>query len=141
MITVAAPDACCALTDAARAELLSRGYLEVRSNRTGQPLRVGRAWLDEQCADPPGHDVLRAAAQIACPMLVVHGTRDPTVPPAAAPAIARVAPRAKLLLIDGADHVMNTPNPCAADAHMSSQLRSLLDECLAFLAALATPDP
>ena len=136
VITVAAPDTCCSLDGEARAAMLERGYHEVVSNRTGQTLRIGGAWLEEQQADPEAHDVLRAAAKIACPLLVAHGAEDPTVPPEAARAIADAAPDGRLLLIDGGDHVMNTPNPFDPAAEPGPQLRALLDHCRAFLAAV-----
>lgn len=137
VITVAAPDRCCSLSAQDRERMLQRGFLEIRSNRTGQTLRVDRAWLDEQLADPAGHDVLAAAGQVACPMLVAHGAEDPTVPPAAARAIASAAQQGGLLMIEGGDHVLNTPNPFAAEGAMSPQLESLVTNSIRFLEGLA----
>lgn len=136
IITVAAPDTCCSLSESDQQKMLEQGYLEVKSGRTGQTLRLGARWLQEQRDDPADHDVLRAAGQIACPMLVAHGTDDPTVDPAAAQRLAQVAPSARLLLIEGGDHVMNTPNPFPLDGEMSEQLRTLVDESLNFLRAI-----
>ncbi|MFG0284628.1 MAG: alpha/beta hydrolase [Phycisphaerales bacterium JB039] len=137
VITVAAPDTCCSLDGAAKEAMRQRGYHEVVSNRTGQTLRLGRDWLAEQEADPEGHDVPGAAAKVVCPLLVAHGAEDPTVPPFAARAIAGAAPDGRLLLIDGGDHVMNTPNPFDPAAEPSPQLRTLLGACREFLTGAA----
>jgi pimeloyl-ACP methyl ester carboxylesterase len=133
VITVAAPDTCCSLGEADRAKMLEQGYLEVKSSRTGQTLRLGRGWLQEQLDDPAGHDVPRAARQVACPMLIAHGADDPTVDPAAARRLAAAGPRARLLMIEGGDHVMNTPNPFDPEAPMSRQLGALVEGCAGFL--------
>jgi uncharacterized protein len=138
VITVAAPDTCCSLSEADRETMLRQGYLEVKSNRTGQMLRLGRAWLQEQIDDPEGHDVLRAAGSIECPMLIAHGTADPTVDPGAARRLVGAAKRGRLLLIEGGDHVMNTPNPFEAGAPMSGQLGELTRGCVAFLRGIAS---
>lgn len=137
VITVAAPDTCCSLSEADREKLLRQGYLEVKSNRTGQTLRLGRAWLAEQIEDPEGHDVLRAVGRIECPMLIAHGTADPTVDPRCARRLAGAAQRGRLLLIEGGDHVMNTPNPFSAAGTMSRQLAELVEGCVGFLRGIA----
>jgi len=81
VITVAAPDTCCALSEADRERRVRRGVVEVKSSRTGQTRRWGRAWLAEQREDPEGQDVRGAVGRIECPMLIAHGTADPTVDP------------------------------------------------------------
>lgn len=133
IITLAAPDTCCSLSEADQQTMLDQGYLEVKSGRTGQTLRLGAQWLQDQRDDPADHDVLRAISHITCPMLIAHGTADPTVDPAAAQRLTQVAPDARLLMIEGGDHVMNTPNPFPADGEMSEQLRTLVGECRRFL--------
>src|SRR5690606_7648584 len=112
VIVVAAPASTCRLGEMERAELLDKGFREVRSARTGQTLRVDRRWLQEQIADPAGHYVIAHAAILGCPLLVVHGTADPTVHPSNGREIAAAAgSRAELVLVDGANHVFNVPNP------------------------------
>src|SRR5690606_11372877 len=71
VITVAAPDTSCSWDEQKRAEHRRRGYAEVVSNRTGQTLRIGQAWLHEQAEDPEWHDPLAAAAAIECPVLAI----------------------------------------------------------------------
>jgi pimeloyl-ACP methyl ester carboxylesterase len=133
LVTVAAPDTCNPLGELDRVELLRTGSLPSPSSRTGQVLRIGRAFLQEQLDDPAGHDLLRLAGRVACPVLVAHGTADTTVPPPAALTLAAAARCARLCLIEGADHVFNTPNPATADP--SPQLKRLIDAMLDFAAS------
>lgn len=57
-----------------------RGHLEVRNARTGEILRQGTAILDEVESQANGAlDIAAAAARVAAPWLIVHGTSDETV--------------------------------------------------------------
>jgi len=137
VITAAAPSECCRMDESQQDALLERGVAEVVSNRTGQTLRVDRGWLKEQLDDPVGHDVLAHAASIACPMLVVHGVDDPTVPlecmERLVDAISRgESPAVEALAVEGGDHVFNTPNPMPAASGPSRQLQSFADVSVRF---------
>ncbi len=133
LITAAAPSFANGLTDEQQEALLAEGFLLSPSARTGQDLRVGRAFLAEQLEDPPGHDVIGLASRIRCPVLILHGQEDPTVPAACATALGdAIGSSARVEVIAGADHVFNTPNPLPADATPSPQLQALLDVTASF---------
>lgn len=133
VITLAAPDRCCMHSEEVQNQLLSDGYMEVTSNRTGQVLRVGRDWMAEQCDDPDGHDLIGQVGRIRCSMLIAHGAQDPTVPGACAYDIAKAAGSlAETLVINGGDHVLNTPNPLLAGEPSSGQLAEFLAKGLSF---------
>lgn len=133
LVTIAAPDTTCRLTPEQQEEMLSRGFLEVASSRTGQVLRINADWLREQHRDPDGHDLDALIAAVRLPMLIVHGSADPTVHPRCAEQIAAAAgPGAVLRFIAAADHVFNTPNPFPADAPESPQLSDLISTVLTF---------
>ncbi len=127
VVTLAAPDRCCSMTDDAKISLRARGFIESPSSRTGQALRVGRIWLDEQDADPDGHDLAALCAMIPCPVLAVHGEQDQTVPSTCATTIARVCRLGETVLIAGADHVFCTPNPADPAAPISPPLAAAFD--------------
>lgn len=136
VITAAAPDRACSLNEQDREQLLQRGWLESPSSRTGQTLRVGRDFLQEQIDDPLAHDVTAMANRIRCPLLIIHGENDPTVPVDSARRIAEAAgDNASLLIIPGGDHVFNTPNPMPDDAEASPQLAAMLSAVLEFAIA------
>lgn len=133
LVTASAPSRCNSLTDEQEAELVANGFLESPSARTGQALRIGRAFLQEQIDDPPAHDLRTLVARITCPLLIIHGTEDPTVPVTCADEIAGAASgRATVHRIDGADHVFNTPNPLPPEEPSSPQLARMLDSMSIF---------
>ncbi len=136
IVTLAAPASTCSLTQEQRQQLREQGFLLSPSSRTGQQLRVGREWLEEIERDPQGHDLLALARAVDVPVLVVHGLDDPTVQPADAEAIAQALAQAELALIEGADHVFNTPNPADPQAPPSEALQRTAERIEAFLRRL-----
>lgn len=133
VITLSAPATTCGWDADLREEVLEQGHTLVRSSRTGQTLRIDAAWLVEQLDDPSAHDVLAHARDIACPMLVVHGEADPTVPcEAAHRLVAAAGDTARLVLVEGGNHVFQTPNPDPPEAEPSDQLRVVLDATTMF---------
>lgn len=77
-----------------------RGFTEYHGRR------FNRTLLD----DIRKLDILRAAARIQCPVLVIHGDADPTVPVHQAHRLyeALAAPK-ELLILSGADHRLSEP--------------------------------
>ncbi len=133
VITLAAPSFCNPFSRDEEAQLLAQGWLESPTSRTGQKLRVGRVFLQEQLDDAAAHDVLAHVARIQSPVLVIHGENDPTVPAQCAEHFVRVAgSRATLCIIAGGDHVFNTPNPLPDDQPSSPQLAQVIDEVVKF---------
>lgn len=135
VVTAAAPSTANTLSAEETAQLLDSGFIVSPSSRTGQDLRVAKAYLTEQTDDPEGHDLLRQAGRITCPVLLIHGEKDPTVPAGCASLIAAACREATVRVIAGGDHVFNTPNPMPADAEPSPQLRELLDAVAEFALA------
>ena len=134
LVTINAPDTCCSLRDADRDTLPRDGFIPTLSARTGQTLRVGRAWLQDQLDHPELHDLLAQAERVRCPALVIQGAADETVPPSAADHLAG-ALGARTLIIPGATHVLNTPNPTPPDADPSPQLAAALAGIVGFATA------
>ncbi len=133
IVTASAPCQCNNLPPEVADQLLKDGYIVSPSSRTGQDLRVDKAALVEQLDDPDGHDLLALVSRINCPLLVIHGEDDPTVPVEAAEQIGRAArSEATILRIAGGDHVYNTPNPLPVDVAPSPQLQQLLDAMASF---------
>lgn len=133
LATLAAPDTACTWDERTRSETLARGFAEVRSNRTGQTLRIDAGWLQEQLDNPAAHDVIAHVRKIACPMLFVHGEEDQTVESTCAHRLAAAAgERGRLVVLPGADHVFNTANPFGLADRPSGALQGLLDAVAAF---------
>jgi alpha-beta hydrolase superfamily lysophospholipase len=133
IVVAATPSWCNPLSDEEAAGLLEKGYLESPSARTGQDLRIGRAFLQEQLDDPGGHDLPALASRIHCATLIIHGSEDPTVPVACAEDLRKaLGERSNERIIAGGDHVFNTPNPMPLDEAPGPQLRELLEATVHF---------
>ncbi len=140
LVTINAPAACCSMGEGDRRSLLEHGIFESPSARTGQVLRVGRAWLQTQLDDPAWHNVADAASSVNAPVLVIHGDADTTVDPGSAGVIAGAAREARRVMIAGANHVLNTPNPAPPGVVSSPQLREMIDVIGAFVQEIMPGD-
>ena len=121
LITAAAPDNACKMDDLVRDQLRAEGRLLSPSSRTGQDLYVGLGWLEEIEQDPDAYDSLKAAATINCPMLILHGDEDDTISLESAELLHNAAqPHSDLVVIKGANHVFNAPNPLPSDTTIES---------------------
>lgn len=92
----------------------ARGYLDVPNVRTGQILRLGTAVLDEvEQLEHTELNIEAAAARLAIPWLIVHGTADETVSVNAATTLhARASNgRAELMLVEGSNHGFEVTHP------------------------------
>lgn len=140
VVAIAAPANTLRLPPEDRRTLLEKGTLGVVSARTGQELRVGRAMMEEINADPAGHDLTGMVSAIRCPMLLVHGESDATIPVADVDRIAAAAvgcaDLTRVVLEDG-NHVLNVENPLPS-SESSPQLDSFLKALGAFLAKVAS---
>jgi pimeloyl-ACP methyl ester carboxylesterase len=85
-------------------------------------LYVGKTFLEEQLKEQEKHDPLQLGMSFGIPCLIIHGEDDPTVPVSAAIALELAIPDATIALIEGGDHVYNTPNPFSVDGIPSPQL-------------------
>jgi len=137
VISAAAPSGCAKFTKGDSQRLLSEGFLESPSARTGQPLRIGRDFLTEQLEDPENHDLLKQVRNIRCPIMILHGSDDITALPDAALRIFDASgPNARLEIIENADHGFNTTNPMPENKPFSPEFKKMLDTIEAFLEEL-----
>ncbi len=127
VVTAAAPSACSRL-DPDTIDMLKRaGKIASPSSRTGQTLYVGRIWQDQIDEDPTWHDPCRAIAEIKCPVMLIHGTDDTTVPLSEAEELHQARPDAHYLAIPGAGHTFNAPNPLPLDHSPPPETQQMID--------------
>lgn len=141
IIAAAAPDYAQKFSEDQKRMLRRAGYLVSESSRTGQALKVGRAWLDEIESDPEAFDPVTAASHIACPLLIVHGDADETVPVSAAHALDQAAPDSELIILPGGTHTFNATNPLPKDEPLPDQAARLIDATVNFALARLTITP
>lgn len=97
--------------DAVKREWRERGFMEVVNARTRQVMRTSVNVLDDVEAHREKLDILGAAERLHTPLLVVHGTRDDSVPSDEGREIASRAMDASFLLIERAGHTFNAIHP------------------------------
>jgi len=110
--------------------------VEIPNARTGQMMPLRRNFLDDLRANPERLDVLAAARSLDVPWLVVHGTRDESVPFADAELLAEAGgPRAMMMMVEGAGHTFGSGHPFAGtNDHLERIVErsgDLLRRCLA----------
>jgi pimeloyl-ACP methyl ester carboxylesterase len=116
---------------AQRAAWRAAGVSEVKNMRTGQVLPQYTDVLDDIERNAAALDIQAAAARIAVPWLIVHGTEDDAVPLAEGERLAAAAPRARFLAIEGAGHKFGAAHPWRG---APAELERLEDTTLAFFA-------
>ena len=131
VISAAAPSACSRL-DADTIEMLKRvGKIASPSSRTGQTLYVGRAWQDQIDEDPVWHDPCRAITEIQCPVMLIHGTEDTTVPLTEAEELHHARPDTRYISIPGG-HTFNAPNPMPLEQTPPPETQQMIDAACGF---------
>ena len=93
--------------------VIPASWLQARLDDAGR-----RAHFDPDAVDPA-----RAAAALAVPLLLIHGTSDTQIPPYHARTLERSASKSTLVLIDGETH----------DSMLNRAAERIGDESLAFL--------
>jgi uncharacterized protein len=113
-----------------------RGYSEITNSRTGQTMRLDTSLLDDvELHGSTKLNIDAAAAKIKVPWLIVHGTRDETVPSSDGErlhALSRSVSR--LRLIEGANHVFGAKHPLD---EIPRDLETVVRETVEFFAATA----
>lgn len=130
-VALASPSSSDNLDDASKQEIREQGFIVSPSSRTGQDLHVGRAWLEDIEANREKLDVLAAVGRMTCPLLVIHGTSDASVPAESADRIADAYPgTAEKLILGGVNHVFNCRNPFTGASPALNQLLVVLEAFL-----------
>lgn len=120
-----------------RREWRERGRIYVLDTRTGQQLPLDVALLEDFERNRTRLDVTARSRSVAAPWLIVHGVDDVTVHAEEARELARAAPGARLVLVEGAGHTYEVGHPFrspspqleeATDATLRHFARHLLGE-------------
>ena len=118
-------------SDETKAEWRAEERIWILNSRTGQQMPLDVGLLEDFEANRDRLDVLAAAARLDRPWLIVHGVDDLTVRSDEARSLARAAPKARLVLVDGAGHTFEARHPFAGG---TPALDRALDPTLAHFA-------
>lgn len=99
--------------DAARQLWHEQGYVEIENARTRQVFKLGVGFLEDLDAHAEAYDPVLAARRLRIPYLIVHGTRDESVPVEEAARLAHASDPGltRQALIEGANHTFGATHP------------------------------
>jgi pimeloyl-ACP methyl ester carboxylesterase len=87
------------------------GVIFIPNGRTNQQMPMYLSYWEDFQKNGDRLDVLKAAARIQVPWLILHGSRDETVPLSDAENLHKANPASKLTLIQNGDHTFGGRHP------------------------------
>jgi pimeloyl-ACP methyl ester carboxylesterase len=104
------------------------GSYPFESNRTGQVLRSGLAFLEDVEKWGREGDIPIFMHRLQVPVLLVHGAEDESVKPEESESLAALNHRSRLLILAGSDHKFNADHPFTSPpAVLQDAARATLD--------------
>jgi alpha-beta hydrolase superfamily lysophospholipase len=97
--------------DATKKRWRADGFMDVENQRTKQMMRMSTAILDDYEKHHRRLDILGAASKLKKPLLVIHGGRDESVPPAEGREVFSRAREGAIATIAAASHTYNAIHP------------------------------
>ena len=115
-----------------------QGFADITNSRTGQIMKLGTDLLDDvELHGKTKLNIEAAAAKIKIPWLIIHGTKDETVPSSEADLLHSLSRRVSTLrLIDGAGHSFEAKHPLD---EVPPVLEKVVLETVKFFVRNATP--
>mgnify|MGYP003640378585 CR=1 FL=1 len=108
------------------------GITHVENTRTKQMLPHKFQFYRDFKENETRFSISRAAKNLKIPLLIIHGSEDPTVSLKEAKALHAWNPASKLEVIDGADHVFNMQHPWNQEI-MPTELKNTVEVTIDFL--------
>ena len=108
------------------------GVTYVENSRTKQMLPHKFQFYRDFKENEERFSIHRAVKSLKAPLLIVHGSEDPTVSTKEAKAIHSWNPQSELAVIEGADHVFNSKHPWQEEM-LPNELNSAVKTTIAFL--------
>lgn len=108
------------------------GTVEIPNARTGQMMPIGPTYWEDIETNAARLDILRHAASIEIPWLIVHGEADETVPVSEGRELFSAAgPSAELCLVEGGSHTYGATHPYDGP---TAELRTAAQTTMSWLA-------
>ena len=108
------------------------GTIYVENARTKQQMPLKSTLLKDFRNHKEDYNILSAADQIDIPWLIIHGEEDVNVPSSVAKQLAQRQPKAKIKIIEGANHVFGAAHPYT-EKTLPPQLLKVCEETLQFI--------
>lgn len=110
------------------------GITYVENVRTKQQLPHKFSFYEDFAANKEAYTIERAVRETQKPLLIIQGTEDPAVVMAEAESLNKWAPKAKLHVIEGADHGFQTKHPWKEDT-LPKEMKEVIRETIHFFKA------
>ncbi|MEC8738314.1 MAG: prolyl oligopeptidase family serine peptidase [Bacteroidota bacterium] len=107
------------------------GKIYLPNKRTGQLFPVKYQYYEDYHANKDKLDILEQARKFDKPLLLVHGTKDETVPLKEAKRLNEVIPQSILIEIEGANHVFGSYHKYQED-ELPNKLQQVVEETIEF---------
>lgn len=108
------------------------GVLYVYNGRTHQDMPLYYQFYQDIQDNLGRFDISNACQNIKIPQMIMHGSKDSTVPVDDAKHLKSLNPNAELYIVDEADHVFNVSHPFNKES-LPTQLKSVVQESIKFL--------
>jgi len=109
-----------------------QGVFYFENKRTGQQMPVKSTLLEDLDSNPLRLDILKQAAKITQPWLIIHGDADPTVPVSHSQQLHEANPAAEYIVQKEADHTFGGSHPFDGDV-LPASLMQFCDTAISFL--------
>lgn len=109
-----------------------KGKYEVVNGRTKQVMPLYYQLYEDYLSHREQFDIDQRLPDYQKPILLIHGTEDPAIPHSAAEHLKNLAPKGKMHLIEGADHVFGGRHPFEG-SRLPEHTIELVETSLAFL--------
>jgi pimeloyl-ACP methyl ester carboxylesterase len=115
-------------------KLMKEGVIYIYNTRTCQQMPVYKQLYENYEKNIGRLHIPTKVKNLACPLLIVHGTCDETVPVQAAIELKKWKPDAELFLIEDANHTFGSKHPFT-DSALPEHFQMALDRTIQFFSA------
>ncbi|MBB2151773.1 alpha/beta hydrolase family protein [Pedobacter gandavensis] len=113
-------------------EWMKTGKIYVENARTKEKMPLNNTLLTDFKANKEAFDIIKAAARITVPWLILHGDEDVNVKFSVAQELAQKQLKAEIHKIEGANHVFGASHPYT-ETQLPKHLQEVCEKSLAFL--------
>lgn len=115
-------------------EWRKKGVLYIWNSRTNQNMPLYWQLHDDVIGNAERFDIPKRVQILEQPVLVVHGTNDPTVPVAAAHHLHQQIPHSELMIVEGSGHTFEAYHPYDEDT-LPENLQKVVERTEAFFSS------
>lgn len=109
-----------------------KGVQYIPNSRTGQQMPMYFQIVEDFKANRDRYSLPDLVPELTTPLLIIHGTADPSVDPEAARQLKKYKPDAELLMVEGGDHVFGGGHPWSKES-LPEKAAYVIDRTVLFI--------